>query len=68
MLDATKKPVIIALNGGRPRIIERIVDRVKGTSEIYLPGNFRRHRLADILIGKVCPSGTTRTRDTCTRS
>jgi beta-glucosidase len=54
---ATGKKVVLVLNEGRPRIIEKFVDAVPAILQIYLPGNFGGEALADILIGKVNPSG-----------
>jgi beta-glucosidase len=54
---ATGKPVILVLSEGRPRIIEKFVDNVQAVLQLYLPGNFGGEALADILLGKVNPSG-----------
>ena len=53
----TGKPVIIILNEGRPRIINRIEPGAAGILHLYLPGNFGADALADILTGDVNPSG-----------
>jgi len=53
----TGKPVILILNEGRPRIINKIVDGIPGILDVYLPGNYGADALADILTGDVNPSG-----------
>jgi len=53
----TGKPVILILNEGRPRIINKIVGAIPGIIDVYLPGNFGADALADILTGDVNPSG-----------
>jgi beta-glucosidase len=54
---ALGKPVIMVLNEGRPRIISKIEQGASAILQTYLPGNFGGDALADILIGKVNPSG-----------
>ncbi len=53
----TGKPVIIILNEGRPRIINRIEPGAAAILHLYLPGNFGADALAGILTGDVNPSG-----------
>jgi beta-glucosidase len=53
----TGKPVILILNEGRPRVINKIVPGVAAVLDIYLPSNFGADALADILTGEVNPSG-----------
>lgn len=53
----TGKPVILILNEGRPRIINKIVPGVPAVLDIYLPSNYGADALADILTGEVNPSG-----------
>ena len=53
----TGKPVIIVLNEGRPRIINRIEPGAAAVLDIYLPSNFGADALADILTGDINPSG-----------
>ncbi|MEO8766668.1 MAG: glycoside hydrolase family 3 N-terminal domain-containing protein [Ginsengibacter sp.] len=53
----TGKPVILLLNEGRPRIINRIEPGSAVILDLYLPSNFGGDALADILTGDVNPSG-----------
>jgi beta-glucosidase len=54
---ATGKPVILVLAEGRPRLISKFADDMKGIIHAYLPGNEGGNALADILFGEVNPSG-----------
>ena len=56
-LIATGKPVILVLNEGRGRIISSFVDGTAAVLHTYLPGTEGARALADILYGKVNPSG-----------
>lgn len=56
-LAATGKPVILILAEGRPRIISKFADEMKGILQAYLPGNEGGLAIADILFGDVNPSG-----------
>jgi beta-glucosidase len=53
----TGKPVIVILNEGRPRIINRIAPGASAIVDLYLPGNFGADAVADILTGDVNPGG-----------
>ncbi len=56
-LQATGKPVILVLNQGRPRIINRIDEKSNAILMSYLPGNFGGDAIADVIFGKQNPSG-----------
>ncbi len=53
----TGKPVILILNEGRPRNISKFEPNVASVLQLFLPGNYGGDALADILTGKVNPSG-----------
>jgi beta-glucosidase len=53
----TGKPVIVILNEGRPRVINKIVPGAKAILDIFLPSNYGADALVDILTGEVNPSG-----------
>jgi len=53
----TGKPVILILNEGRARTVNKIVSEIPGILDVYLPGNYGADALADILTGEVNPSG-----------
>jgi beta-glucosidase len=54
---ATGKPVIVVLVEGRPRIINRIADRVPGILLALNPSNEGGMAVADILFGDYNPNG-----------
>lgn len=55
-LATVGKPVILILNGGRPRIISDIEPLASAVVNILLPGNFGGDALANILAGDANPS------------
>ncbi|WP_291861712.1 glycoside hydrolase family 3 C-terminal domain-containing protein, partial [Marinilabilia sp.] len=56
-LSKTGKPIVLILNGGRPRIINEIEPLVKGVVNVMLPGNFGGDALANLVSGDVNFSG-----------
>lgn len=56
-LAATGKPVVLVLNEGRPRLISKFDGQMAAVVQTYLPGNFGGIALAEILYGKINPSG-----------
>lgn len=55
-LAATGKPIVLVINGGRPRIINDIEPLADGILDVLLPGNFGGDALANILAGDANPS------------
>ena len=50
-LATTGKPIVLILNGGRPRIIEKIEPLASAVVDIFLPGNYGGDALANLLAG-----------------
>jgi beta-glucosidase len=55
-LAATGKPVVLILNGGRPRLIADIEPLADAVVNVLLPGNYGGDALANILAGDANPS------------
>ncbi|KEQ28027.1 glycoside hydrolase family 3 [Pedobacter antarcticus 4BY] len=56
-LAATGKKIVLVLNEGRPRVISKFEPQMAAVLQTYLPGNFGGIAIADVLFGKVNPSG-----------
>ena len=52
-LAQTGKPIVLVLNGGRPRLIADIEPLAKAVVDIFLPGNYGGDALANLLAGDV---------------
>ena len=55
-LAATGKPIILVINGGRPRLISDIEPLASAVIDVLLPGNYGGDALANILAGDANPS------------
>lgn len=56
-LIATGKPVILVLFGGRPQVIDEIENGCAAIIQAWFPGEEGGNALADILLGRINPSG-----------
>ena len=58
-IEATGKPVVLVLVEGRPRIINRIVDKAGAVLMAYNPGNEGGQAVADVLVRRLQSVGQT---------
>lgn len=56
---AAGKPVIVVLFSGRPLTVPSLVSRAQAVLAAWFPGCEAGHAIADVLTGKVSPSGRT---------
>ena len=55
-LAATGKPVVVLLTGGRPMLVETIIDKVDAIAMVWFPGTYGAIGAAEVLFGDVSPS------------
>lgn len=54
---AAGKPIVLILNEGRPRLISEIEPDMDAVVQVYLPGNYGGEAVAQVLFGRINPSG-----------
>ncbi|WP_256009047.1 glycoside hydrolase family 3 N-terminal domain-containing protein [Desertivirga xinjiangensis] len=56
-LAKARKPMILVLTEGRPRVVSSIEPLFSAVIQAYLPGNEGGNAIADVIAGKINPSG-----------
>jgi beta-glucosidase len=56
---AAGKPVVVVLFSGRPLVVPELVTRAHAVLAAWFPGCEAGHSIADVLTGKISPSGRT---------
>lgn len=56
-ISRVNRNIILVLNEGRPRLIGRIEPLVRAVLWIGLPGSYGAEALADVIFGRISPSG-----------
>jgi beta-glucosidase len=54
---ATGKPIVLLVFSGRPLVLDWAAKHVPAIMEVWFPGTEAWHAIADVLYGKVAPSG-----------